>query len=149
MRSQEQLRYLKDFSGLEKSFPDRGFSSIKVTDAKLWEEYLKSKSTFMPLERACVTKKRFLYTPSIKQLKLFMQSEWITLCYEFIVSETRYCPVKYLRYWRQTPICGSSLWKLCLPSESSECCALRDRLLYFLWGGSSVNESRVTEEKII
>lgn len=42
-----------------------------------------------------------------------------------------------LRYCRQTPICGSSLWKLWLLSESSDWSTLRDKLLDFFSGGSS------------
>ena len=45
--------------------------------------------------------------------------------------------VTNLRYCRQTPICGSSLWKLWLLSESSDWSTLRDKLLDFFSGGSS------------
>lgn len=46
-------------------------------------------------------------------------------------------PFTNLRYCRQTPICGSSRWKLWLLSESSDWSALRDKLLHFFCGGSS------------
>lgn len=55
-----------------------------------------------------------------------------------------------LRYCRQTPICGSSRWKFCLLSESSEwSAALPDKLLCLFGGGSSSPVSAIQNMNIL